>query len=253
MNHHKLFNDKASLYESARPLYPAEVFSYLRDLCASTGSGETSVVWDCACGNGQAAIDLVKHFDIVYASDVSEEQIRNAKQHPRIYYSLEHVEKPKLETGSLDLVCVAQALHWFDYDLFWPQVQRVLKPGGIFSAWGYNLPVVNAEIDRFIQRKILDIIEPYWATQNQLIWNHYRDIDFPFKRLETPLFDMTMELNLDELFTLIHTFSATRRCMDKIGESFFNEAYRKVAKAWGEAKLKKKIAFDFVFYAGVNQ
>jgi ubiquinone/menaquinone biosynthesis C-methylase UbiE len=36
---------------------------------------------------------------------------------------------------SFDAVCVAQALHWFDYELFWPEVQRVLKPSGVFAAW----------------------------------------------------------------------------------------------------------------------
>lgn len=248
MNHHLLFSDKSDLYESARPIYPPELFKYIASLTPSQ-----SLAWDSACGSGQAAIGLVEYFDKVYATDISKEQIKNAKKHPRIDYAVSPSEKTGLENESCDLVCVAQALHWFDHELFWPEVKRVLRPKGIFSVFGYNFPVVNEEIDRIMSAGLFKIIEPYWARQNQLLWNHYRDLEIPFKKIEPPEFQMKTEWNLNEYFNFIYTFSATRRCMDVIGSRFFNEAYEGVLKEWGRPEERKRVDLDFVFYVGVKK
>jgi SAM-dependent methyltransferase len=248
MHHHKLFSDKSDLYAHARPEYPQEVFTYLASICPST-----HLAWDSACGNGQAAMGLIKEFDRVYASDVSKEQISNAKAHSRIRYEAVRSENTLLESDSCDLICVAQALHWFDYDLFWPEARRILKPGGIFTAIGYNWASVNEEIDLEVDKHVFDIIKPYWATQNQLIWDHYRDLQIPFAKLDTPKFVMEVNWSLKELFGFMHTFSATRRCMDAIGGQFFEDAYAIVAEFWGEPNIKRPVEFDFVFYVGKNE
>lgn len=245
MDHHKLFDDKAELYESSRPTYPTELYEYLSSLCPSHRSA-----WDCACGNGQAATSLVNHFDDIYATDISEEQIGNAKQHTRINYKVAPSETSGLQSESCDLVCVAQALHWFDHDIFWPEVLRVLRPGGIFSAWGYNWPILEKELEVIFRTLILDVVDSYWAPQNQLIWDHYKDIDFPFNTIVSPKPTMEVAWNLNEFFNFIHTFSATRRCIEDIGNNFFNLAYDRAIEAWGEPESKKVIAFDFVFYVG---
>lgn len=149
MHHYQLFNDKAELYESARLVYPQSIFHYLASLSPST-----DLAWDSACGNGQAAIGLVKAFSHVYATDISHEQISNAKLHPRISYAVSPSEKVNLNNESCDLVCVAQALHWFNHALFWPEAQRVLKPEGVFSTFGYNWPSVNKDIDATIENLV---------------------------------------------------------------------------------------------------
>lgn len=248
MKHHQFFNDKAELYARARPVYPQEVYRYLSSLCPLK-----NLVWDSACGNGQAAISLVEEFDNVFASDVSSEQIKRAKVHPRINYETSSSEAVNLENESCDLVCVAQALHWFDYDSFWPEVQRVLKPDGIFSAFGYTWPSVSKNIDAVIENSILKSIESFWAPQNKLLWNHYRDLEIPFERIDSPRFTMSANWNLDEYFNFLHTFSATRRCMEAVGDKFFQEAYRQVSDLWGDPQQKKLVGLDFVFYAGRKQ
>lgn len=43
-------------------------------------------VWDCACGNGQASVDLAGYFRTVYGTDLSAEQIAHAEAHPRVNY-----------------------------------------------------------------------------------------------------------------------------------------------------------------------
>lgn len=209
-----------------------------------------TLAWDSACGNGQAAVGLAKEFCEVYATDVSTEQIANAKQHPQITYAVAPSEKVNLKDASCDLVCVAQALHWFNYDLFWPEVNRVLKPGGIFAAFGYNWPSINKKVDAAISTLFLKVIEPYWAPQNKLLWSHYRDLEIPFEKIESPEFSMQVNWNLNEFFNFLHTFSATRRCMDATGTAFFDNAYAHVATIWGNPEARKTVDLEFVFYAG---
>jgi len=68
----KLFNEKPGLYAQARPQYPAELFSFIKTLVPNANT-----VWDCATGNGQAAVGLSKVFGNVFATDISDEQIAN--------------------------------------------------------------------------------------------------------------------------------------------------------------------------------
>lgn len=245
MKHHQFFNDKSALYESARPVYPPQLYQYLSEVCQSTDQA-----WDCACGNGQAAESLATLFDKVVATDVSEQQIKNAKVIDGVEFLVSPSEKTAFPDDTFDLVCVAQALHWFDFDAYWPEVKRVLKPDGVFAAWGYTWPSISVEIDAMVQAHILDVIEPYWAPQNKLLWDHYRAIDFPFKRLDAPEFTMAMDWDLNAFFNFIHTFSATRRCMEKEGVSFFEEAFEAIEKVWGDIDQRKKVNLDFTFYAG---
>ncbi|BBM03666.1 class I SAM-dependent methyltransferase [Microbulbifer sp. GL-2] len=245
MHHHKLFNDKSALYEGARPSYPSELFE-----CLSNLSPSNELAWDCACGNGQAAVGLADKFDNIYATDISEEQIKNSKAHSKINYTVAPSEKCELPSESCDLVCVAQALHWFDYDAFWPEVLRVLKPGGIFSAWGYNWPILESNLESVFNRHILKIIAPYWAPQNKLMWNHYAEVNFPFEAIVVPKPTMEVNWSLDEFFDFIHTFSATRRCIEAIGDGFFSHAYDEASKVWGMPEERRGITFDFVLYVG---
>lgn len=248
MHHSKLFSDKSELYQAARPNYPDSIYAFLAQQCQAT-----ELVWDSACGNGQAAIGLAGYFDQVFASDVSQQQIQSAVQHANINYQVGPSEKSILNDQSADLVCVAQALHWFDFEKFWPEVDRVLKPNGVFATWGYNFPIWGDVLEPLIQTQILDIIAPYWAQHNKLLWNHYRDIDLPFTKLEAPKFSMTANWNLYQLFDLIHTFSATRRCMDEQGDEFFKNAFSDAHHLWteelGDPRQSLTFELDFVFHA----
>ena len=243
--HHQLFSDKSDLYESARPTYPDSIYRFLSEQCH-----DTTRAWDCACGNGQAAIDLANYFNRIEATDVSEQQISHAKPHPRIHYQVAHAEQTPFADDSFDLITVAQALHWFDFPRFWHEVQRVLKTGGVFAAWGYIWPDWGADLEPIIQSQVLDIIDPYFAPHNRLLWNHYRDIEFPFEAIDIPEINMQAELNLDQLFAFLHTASATRRCMQDQGDEFFKQAYKNAASAWGDTEQHRTFSFDFVFYAG---
>ena len=247
MNHHQRFSNRSDLYAQARPRYPKALYPYIAGLCA-----EHLRAWDVACGSGQAAVDLAAYFDHVQASDVSEEQIAHAHPHPNVHYSVQAAEATNFPRGHFDLVTVAQALHWFDHPRFWREIKRVLKPNGIFSAWGYAWFSVNPAADRAFAENFLAPIRPYWAEQNKLLWDHYRDVPFPFERIATPPFEMAVEWDFAQLFAYIQTWSAAREYIKENGDEFLVRTYERMLPTWGDPQQKKRIAMDFVLLVGRN-
>src|SRR5689334_7468856 len=96
---HDHFSGVASRYADFRPHYPEDLFEYLARLAP-----QTSRVWDCAAGNGQATLGLAGRFNQVIATDASAEQIASATPHPRIEYRVATAEKSGLANISVGLV-----------------------------------------------------------------------------------------------------------------------------------------------------
>ncbi|MEM0911188.1 MAG: class I SAM-dependent methyltransferase [Pseudomonadota bacterium] len=247
MDIHTLFDDKSDLYAKSRPQYPQELYEWLSGICPSNKS-----VWDVGCGNGQASVDLIRFFESVQSTDVSPSQIKNAPSINGITFSVQQAERTNFASQSFDAICVAQALHWFDYEAFWPEVFRVLKPEGVFCAWGYCWPHVSPKIDALLASSFLSVIRPYWPEQNKLLWDGYVDVPFPFKtRIATPQISLTMHLSIEQFFAYLHSWSATRRCVDMQGNAFFNASFNQISSVWGAAE-SRQISMDLVLIAGKN-
>lgn len=103
------FSSHAGQYARSRPTYPAELFDFLVSL-----TNHHDLAWDCATGNGQAAVALAGRFARVIATDASAAQVANAAEHPNVTYLVATAEHSGLSHESVDLITVAQALHWFD-------------------------------------------------------------------------------------------------------------------------------------------
>ena len=68
------FSRQAADYAEFRPRYPREMFEYL-----GTITPTRDIAWDCATGNGQAAVELANVYNHVIATDASQSQIANAE------------------------------------------------------------------------------------------------------------------------------------------------------------------------------
>ncbi len=242
-----LFSDKSDLYAAARPQYPQDLYEFLAS-CVDTKER----AWDCGAGNGQASVAIAEYFREVYATDISKSQIANAIPKNNVFYSVQPAEKTNFPNGYFDAVTVAQALHWFDIESFWAEVKRVLKKGGIFSAWCYSWLSVSSPIDLVIKEGILDIIESYWSPRIQLIYNGYRNIDFPFEPIQAPPMEMKISWTLAELLAYMHTWSATRQCMQQQGTKFFEALNDNLLPVWGNAEQKKEVKMNFHLIVGRN-
>ena len=208
------FAKRSDVYAMARPRYPAALYDWIASQCE-----RRDTAWDCATGNGQAAVDLAQRFGQVYASDISREQVEHGLAAANIVYSAEGAEETSYPDGLFDLVAVAQALHWFDYARFWPEVSRVAKPGALFCAWGYAWFSCDRAVEQELVLPFRALIEPFWAANNRLLWNGYRSdaISFPYERIESPSLSIDLEWSVAELATYMQTWSASKRAMEDPG------------------------------------
>lgn len=202
------FSKYSDAYVKARPHYPIELFKWLASECVST-----HLAWDCATGNGQAAVGLAPFFDLVHATDISETQISHALKRPNIVYSVRKAEDANFVASSFDLIIVAQALHWFDYNEFWPEVSRVGRPGALFCAWGYSWLSSTPIIDAALVKPFREALAPFWAPNNRILWEGYKneDICFPYARISTPNFEIQIRWTLKQLIEYMCTWSAYKR------------------------------------------
>jgi SAM-dependent methyltransferase len=222
------FSANAAEYATFRPRYPAALFEFVASLPAKPG-----VAWDCATGNGQAAVPLALHFDRVIATDASAEQIAHANHHPRVSYAVALADASGLEAGSIDLVTVAQALHWLPLDRFFAEVRRVLRPGGALAVWGYTRPRLAGAMDDVVERYHSGTCGPYWWPERRLVDEGYRSIAMPFDDVPAPPFDIQVELTLDEFTGYLRTWSATRKLAAEIGGDPVGPVVDELRALWG--------------------
>lgn len=201
------FSGHAADYAAYRPRYPADLFAWLARQCQCH-----EVAWDCATGNGQAAIALTQYFQQVIATDASEAQISQAETHAQIDYRVALAETSGLATNSCNLVTVAQAAHWFDRAAFYREVERVLKPGGLVAIWCYGRPILSsASLDALLKTYYSTTLDDFWTPERHLVEEGYQSLAFPFHELSTPSYTMHVSWTLSELMGYLYTWSATQR------------------------------------------
>lgn len=207
------FSGQATDYAAYRPHYPAAMFTWLAQQCE-----QRDRAWDCATGNGQAAIALASHFHQVIATDGSPAQLQQAPPHPQVTYRVALAEHSDLPDHSLDLVTVAQAIHWFDLAAFTQEVQRVLKPGGLFAIWCYGRPrLADSVLEQHLNHYYNHTLDNFWTPERRLVEDGYRSLHFPFPELAAPAHTLQVTWTLSELMGYLLTWSATQRFISAHG------------------------------------
>lgn len=241
------FSSQAGEYSKFRPQYPEELIKYISSL-----SLKNDLAWDCATGSGQAAIHLVKYFKQVIASDASAKQIENASPHENISYKIFRAEKTEIESGSVDLVVVAQALHWLKIHKFYSEAKRVLKPDGIIAVWFYQLPLITPAVDKIIRKFYSKTIGKYWPPERQMIDDNYSSIPFPFKKLYSPQFKMKSLWSFEDLTGYLSTWSAVKRFEKAKGKDPVNLITKDLMNCFGEVDNIFEVNWPLTVWIGKN-
>lgn len=239
------FSGRAADYTRYRPTYPAELFSWLAGLTA-----QHDLAWDCGCGSGQAAIGLADHYRQVIATDPSPQQIDNAVRHERISYAVAPAEASGLAPASIDLIVVAQALHWFDFPRFYAEVRRVARTGGVLAAVSYGEVRVEGAADAVVARFYHELIGPYWPPERRYVDDQYRTIPFPFPRIAPPLLAMEQAWDLDQLLGYLRTWSAVKEYERQRGDDPLALIGAELAAAWGDPQQRRRISWPLSLLAG---
>lgn len=223
------FSEQSSEYAQFRPGYPREVFRFIKKHLAAY-----DFAWDCGTGNGQVAAELSKFFGRVEATDISKEQLENAKKKENIHYSLQQAEKTDFPSQNFDLIISAQAAHWFDLPEFFKEVRRCLKPDGIVMLIGYGLFSSNEPTNEIIQHFYKEIIGPFWDPERKHLEEAYQSFDFPFAEIETPDFVQNYTWDIEHLLGYLRTWSAVKHYEKKKKKDPVALIEEELRKAFGE-------------------
>ena len=246
---HDHFSARAAGYAAYRPSYPPALFSYLARLAPARRAA-----WDCATGNGQAALGLADHFARILATDASAAQLAHALPHERVTYREARAESSGLPAESVDLVTVAQALHWLDLDPFFAEAKRVLVPGGVIAAWSYGSASPDAaSLGEVFSTFEHETVGPWWPAERRLVIEGYRTIPFPFREHTPPPFTLRCDWTLDELVGYAGTWSGTARYVAGTRHDPLPELRRRLAVSWGDPARRRTIRWPLALRVGVAE
>lgn len=232
------FSIQSTEYAKFRPGYPDVLFEWLFAQCQGF---ETA--WDCATGNGQIAVKLAERFSRVEATDISENQLKNALQNPRVHYSLQPAEAPTFENIAFDLIVVGQAAHWFHFDPFYAQVRRALKPGGLLALVGYNLIKIDPLVDAVINRLYVNVLGVHWDAERRHVDAAYATIPFPFEEIPFPEMSMSYTWTRAHLIGYLGTWSAVQHFIKENGRTPIDGTFlNDLAEIWPE-NVEKTVRF----------
>jgi ubiquinone/menaquinone biosynthesis C-methylase UbiE len=239
------FSDHADRYEAYRPTYPDALFACLASLAPAH-----DLAWDCATGNGQAAVVLTPHFDAVLATDASPQQIAQAHPHPKVTYLVAPAERTPLRDASVDLVTVASALHWLDHERFYAEVRRVVRPGGVLAGWTYHIQTVSHEVDAVVRRLYADILGPFWSPQIRHIEDGYRSLPFPFEEVTPPRFRLVQTWDMYRVVAYMGTWSGSQQFRKETGRDALDEIRNELVAAWGDPSEEREVVWDLHLRVG---
>lgn len=210
-----LFSRGSDLYRQARPQYSTAIVDTILQHVPERG-----LAWDCGAGSGQFTQLLAPHFQQILATDLSRAQLDQAPHWANVSYRTCLAQDSGLADASVDLITVAQAIHWFDFEAFYAEVHRVLKPRGVFAAVGYGLiQVVDTEVNAAIQRLYFQTLKGYWDAERRYIDDLYRTIPFPFKEIVTPELSLKYRWSATQLLNYLNTWSGLQHYLKQHTET----------------------------------
>ena len=237
------FSKQAAEYSKFRPQYPDEMIDYIVSFVKNK-----NIALDIATGNGQVASKLSGFFETVYGIDISQNQLDNATPSDNIIYKVSSAENTFFKNQEFDLITVAQAVHWFDFELFYKEIYRILKPEGIFAVLGYGLFSTNADSDKILRYFYNDIVGSYWDSERKYLDENYKTIPFPFEEIATQNFENHLTWTFEQLIGYLETWSATQHYISKNNKNPLDLIYDELKISW--QKNDKKVTFPLLLRIG---
>lgn len=239
------FSGHARTYRDFRPVYGPDVATWLATLAP-----HDQPVWDVGTGSGQLATLLAAHFGRVIATDASAEQLAQATPHPRVEYRAEPAEQTSIEAGSIALVTVAQAAHWFALDRFYAEVRRVARPGAAIVLLGYELMHIDPEVDDVVRWFYRDVVGAYWPPERSHLETGYRELPFPFEPIAAPPLAMAHAWTRDEVIGYMGSWSATTRAARATGRDPCARLAERLAPVWPDGDERRTVSWPLIVKAG---
>jgi SAM-dependent methyltransferase len=145
-------------YHLARPSPPTGL---LRLLCRLARVERPRLVVDVGAGTGLSTRPWADLADEVVGVEPNPEMRAAAEAdtpYPNVRYVEGYSDATGLPAAGADIVTYSQSLHWMEPQPTFAEAARVLRPGGVFAAYDYELPpVVDWEVDAAFEYFLLRV------------------------------------------------------------------------------------------------
>ncbi len=194
---------------------------------------------------------MALRFAHVFATDPSPQQVALhwASRDPvaNVEVAVEPAEATSLHEASVDLIVVAQALHWFDRDRFFGECDRVLRRGGVLAAWTYQDMVFSDDLEP-AANAFRQQIEPYWPPERADVDAGYAHYAWPFELVDAPSLWLSADWNLPQLLGYLGSLSATGRCRSATGRDPVADHASELQAAWGGADVRRTMRWPLIMH-----
>jgi SAM-dependent methyltransferase len=193
---HNRFSSRVQAYARFRPGYPAEVADRVAELAGGSGK----IIADIGSGTGIFTRMLLQRKCAVIAVEPNAPMREFAEKELYRFPLFQSADASAEATGllphSVDLVCAAQAFHWFDHEKTHAEFLRILRPGGkIALLWNERTdsePGFSLDYENFIIRYSTDylrvkhqntandtVLDSFFRTEWQKeSFVNFQDLDF---------------------------------------------------------------------------
>eukprot|EP00026_Physarum_polycephalum_P006995 Phypoly_transcript_07048.p1 GENE.Phypoly_transcript_07048~~Phypoly_transcript_07048.p1 ORF type:complete len:197 (+),score=18.96 Phypoly_transcript_07048:75-665(+) len=163
--------DFAATYNASRPTPPPIILEILRKLARQD---RPKVVVDIGSGTGLSTRIWYEHADLVYGVEPNDDMRSQAEEFLKkagldqsiIKFIKGDSGNVSLESGSVDIVTCSQSLHWMEPTATFKEIQRLLRPGGVFAAFDCDWPpVINSEAEN-IYTSFLEGVDALGSKDN---------------------------------------------------------------------------------------
>jgi SAM-dependent methyltransferase len=212
------FGVVAAAYEKFRPGYPDELVDAVLDYAGRP----VRTALEIGAGTGKATRVFARHGVAVTATDPDPAMLAELCRHvPKTVITVESAFEELPLTSTYDLVFAAASLHWTEPVGRWSRVAALLDRGGTFAAFGGQIGVADAHLDRALSE----------ARAPYLQGDHFPSPDGTPS--DSPLQWPGTELAESTLFTDVRQSTIERRMMmsapDYIGHLSTVSAYLQLA------------------------
>jgi SAM-dependent methyltransferase len=137
----------ADHYDGARPSPPAVVL----DVLTRCAGGRPRLVVDLGSGTGLSSRAWAARAESVVGVEANPAMLARARAttaDANVTFVEAYADATGLEAGSADIVTCAQSFHWMEPQPVLAEASRILRSGGVFAAYDYDVvPVVEPRVD----------------------------------------------------------------------------------------------------------
>jgi len=138
----------ADVYDRSRPAPPPALLEILAFIAQVE---RPRLVVDLGAGTGLSTRAWAERADRVIGVEANEhmvERARRATAQPNVGYVNAYAAETGLADGGADVVGCSQAFHWMEPGPVLAEAARLLRPGGVFAAYDYDVPpLIHPEVD----------------------------------------------------------------------------------------------------------